>query len=78
MAQCIEFGRSRNVFQKQLSSDIKQINETDFVLVSADKTINMYKMSFEDCNKLLTENITKTYKKVANQIEIKLIWKQNL
>ena len=44
MAQCIEFGRSRNVFRKQLSSDIKQINETDFVLVSADKTTNMYKM----------------------------------
>ena len=48
MAQCTEFGRSRNVFQKQLSSDIKQINETDFVLVSADKTTNMYKMSLQD------------------------------
>ena len=45
MVRCIEFTRSHNVFQKQLATDIKQINETDFVLVSADKTTNMYKMS---------------------------------
>ena len=45
MVRCIEFRRSRNVFQKQLATDIKQINETDFILVSADKTTNMYDMS---------------------------------
>ena len=63
MVRCIEFRRSCNVFQKQLATDIKQINETSFVLVSADKTTNMYKMSVKDYSKLLTENITKTYKK---------------
>ena len=52
-----------NIFQKQLPTDIKRIKETDFVLVSADKTTNMYKMSVQDYNKLLTENITKTYRK---------------
>ena len=63
MVRCIEFRRSCNVFQTQLATDIKQINETSFVLVSADKTTNMYKMSVKDYSKLLTENITKTYKK---------------
>ena len=45
MVRCIEFRRSHNVFQKQLATDIKQINKTDFVLVSADKTTNMHKIS---------------------------------
>ena len=64
MVQSIEFRRSDNVFQKQPTTDIKQINETDFVLlISADKTTNMYKMSVQDQNKLLTENIIKTYNK---------------
>ena len=36
MVQCNQFRRSHNVFQKQLATDIKQIKETDFVLVSAD------------------------------------------
>ena len=78
MVRCIQFRSSRNVFQKQLATDIKQIKETDFVLVSADKTTNMYIMSVQEYHKLLTENITKTYKKVVNQIYVKLTWKQNL
>ena len=45
MVRCIELRCSHNVFHKQLTTDIKQINETDFVLVSADKTTNVYKMS---------------------------------
>ena len=49
MVQSIKFRRSDNVFQKQPTTDIKQINETDFVLlISADKTTNMYKMSVQD------------------------------
>ena len=63
MVRCIEFRLLRNAFQKQLATDIKQINETDFALVSADKTTNMYEMSAQYYNKLLTGNITKTYKK---------------
>ena len=41
MVRCIELRCSHNVFHKQLTTDIKQINETDFVLVSAYKTTNM-------------------------------------
>ena len=35
-------------------------------------------MSVKDYNKLLTENITKTYKKVVPQIYVKLTSKQDL
>ena len=64
MVRCIEFRLSYNVFQKQLATDIKQINKTNFVLVSADRTTtNMYKISVQGYNKLLTEKVTKTYKK---------------
>ena len=44
IVQCIEFRHSRNIFQKQLATDRKQINETDSLLVSTDKITNMHKM----------------------------------
>ena len=58
--QCIEFRQTCDVFQKQLARYIKQVKETDFVLVSGYKTRNMYKISARDYNNLLTENIPKT------------------
>ena len=66
MVRSIEFTQSCNVFQSQLATDIKQIKGTDFVLVSADKIANMYKMSVQNYNKILRENVIKSYKKVAN------------
>ena len=46
MVRCIEFRLSCNVFQKQLATDIKHIKETNFVLVSADKTQTCIKCQF--------------------------------
>ena len=60
LLRCIQFRRSRNVFHKQLATYMKESSETVFALVSADETKSMYKMSVQDYNKLLTENITKT------------------
>ena len=59
----ISFSNHRNTFQKKLSSDIKEIRNSKSVLVAADKTTNIYKMSPESYRKLLTDNITKEYKK---------------
>ena len=59
LLRCIQFRRSRNVFHKQLATYMKESSEAVFVLVSADETKSMYKMSVQDYNKLLTENITK-------------------
>ena len=58
--------------QKQLSKDIKQMKESNSVYVSADKTTKMYKLPVDNYNKILTENITKTYKKSDPSIVCKI------
>ena len=61
--QKIEFRKVNNEFQKKLARDVKSIKQNKNLLVSADKTTNLYEMKKEDYSKLLQENITKTYKK---------------
>ena len=59
----IEFRPVRNNFLSKLKNDIKNINNTPEILVNADKSSNIYKLSKDDYNKYMLENITKTYKK---------------
>ena len=65
MIQNIKFSDPRHVpaFQKQLSKDAKNIKNSTDLYVPADKTTNLYKVSKENYQKLLHDNITKTYKK---------------
>ena len=63
MVHNIEFRPVRNNFLSKLKDDVKVINNTKEVLVSADKSTNTYKINKNAYNKYLTENITKTYKK---------------
>ena len=55
--------------EEKKHEDIKKIEESPYLLIFADKTSNIYKMKPEDHRKLLTENITKTYKKAPERIE---------
>ena len=57
----IQFRSIRNKFLSKLSKDIKSINKTKELLVNADKSTNIYKMSKQDYRKHLRNNITKTY-----------------
>ena len=66
LIRSIEFKKTRNPFQKQLTKDLKEIKKSDKIYVPADKTSNIYKVSPDEYAKLLTENITKTYKKTTN------------
>lgn len=59
----IKFQPIRNKFQHQIKSDIKKITQSKEVFVKADKSDNFYKISKEEYDKLLLENITKDYKK---------------
>ena len=68
MVRSIEFRHLSDEFQKQLTADIKKINETKSLIIPADKTTNMYSMSVDDYQKLLTENISSTYKKCDDAI----------
>ena len=49
---------------KLMHEDIKNVNSSKNVFVFADRTTNVYETDPESYKKLLTENITKTYKLV--------------
>ena len=57
----------RHKENNKLKSDVLKINESNEIIVAADKTNNMYKMSYENYDKLLSENITQKYKKEKHQ-----------
>ena len=63
MIESIKFRSSQNEFQKKLKEDIKLINSSKNILLSADKTQNFYEIKKEDYEKIIHENVTKTYKK---------------
>ena len=58
----IKFRDTKNHFQETLANDLKKINSSGKILVFADKTRNIYETSLDTSNKLLHDNITKTYK----------------
>ena len=68
MVRTVKFNNYRDNFQSQLRADIANINTSQNVLIPADKTNNLYDMKPETHNKLLNENITKSYKKAPERI----------
>jgi len=66
MIRSVKFRHVYNTFQDKLSSDIKlKITNSDSIIVPADKSSNFYKMDKESYDRLLTNKITKTYKKIS-------------
>ena len=59
----IEFRPIRNKLLSKLSKHIKSIKKTKELLINADKSTNIYKISIEDYQKHLRNSITRTYKK---------------
>ena len=62
----IQFTSHRNAFQQQLNRDVREIINSNDVLIPADKTPNLYRMGGDIYMKLLDDNVTKSYKK-ANE-----------
>ena len=62
MIENIEFRNINEPFMKTLEKDKRRIQSSTNVFISADKTRNLYEMKPTTYEKLLTENITKTYK----------------
>ena len=69
MARSVEFQNQPNLFQQKLTADVNSIGSSPNMLVSADKTNNLYEISTENYNKLLLVNVTKSYKKVPETLE---------
>ena len=65
----IKFKRHQSEFQKKLARDVKEIKSSKQVYVPADKSTKIYTMSKEHHQKMLTENITKTYNKASDTLK---------
>ena len=63
MVQNIEFKKVTSNFQVRLSDDVRNSKKNPKLLIPADRTNNLYELTADENNKLLTENISKTYKK---------------
>ena len=72
MLQYLKFRSVYNNFQNKLKNNIRNINSSNKVIVFADKSRNLYKLDKESHKKLLTENVTKSYRK-ADEHSINLI-----
>ena len=65
----VKFIHNTNSFQKKLRAGITEIKDSRNIYVFADKTNNVYRMSTSEHNKLLKENVTKTYKKGLEKLQ---------
>ena len=54
-------------FQQDLKKDISSIKNEERLFVKADKSVNFYKLDVPEYNRLLNDNITKTYKKAEKK-----------
>ena len=67
MIKNIKFKNVNNSFQSQLNEDIKQIKRDSQIFLPVDKSCKICKIDRATYEKLLHENITKTYKKKDNK-----------
>ena len=63
MMKSVEFKNTKNKFQYKLENDLEKIRKSGKVAVPADKTTNLYLLNRAQYEKLLQNNVTKTYKK---------------
>ena len=63
MIESIKFRSSQNRFRKKLKEDLKLINSSKTIFLSADKTQSFYEIPKDDYEKIIHENVTKKYKK---------------
>ena len=59
----IEFRHTTNDFQDRMKQDIRNIKQSGQLVVSADKSTNLYKMDKDEYTNHLQNNITRAYKK---------------
>ena len=61
----IKFNPFKSQFQQQMDKDLKELKTGNNVVVEADKTTNLYKVSVTKYRELLQNNVTKDYKIAA-------------
>ena len=68
MVKNIKFRKVHDEFQDSLREDIKRINNSTKALIFADKTTNLYELEKTQCDNLLHNSITSTYKKADEKV----------
>ena len=68
LVEKIEFRKISDPFQDMLQTDIRKIRNSADIIVPADKTGNLYKMRTEQYEKLLRDNVTKSYKPAPDRL----------
>ena len=68
----LKFRKIKSNFQRQLNEDIRVIKRSNEVLVFADETSYIYKLDTDEYQKLTTEAVTSTCKKVPDKINDKI------
>ena len=63
LTQNLEFRTHTNEFMEELGKDLEKVNNTDKIIVNADKTSNKYLVEKDDYRKLLEKNVQNDYKK---------------
>ena len=58
MIESIKFRSSQDEFQKKLKEDIKLINSSKNIFLSADSTKNLYEITKEYYEKIIDESVT--------------------
>ena len=69
----LKFRKLNNNFQEKMKCDILYIESSPNLL--ADKTSNIHKETWQEYNKLLKDNIMKSYNKSTDQL---LIWRRKI
>ena len=64
----VNFRHVNNEFMTELERDKRKIESSTNIFVPADKTRNYYEMHPSDYKKLLTQNVTKSYKHAQEHI----------
>ena len=64
MVRKIGFKNVKLLFHEQLQNDVKSIRQEPKLSIPADKRNNLYRLAIDEYKKLLTENISKCYKKI--------------
>ena len=62
LIESVSFRKVNDPFLNTLKKHIQKVNSSENVFIFADKTRNLYEASPSTYNKLLAENITKSYK----------------
>ena len=65
----IKYRNVNSNFQGKLKSDISKIRSSANMFIFPHETNNIYEMKPQDHEKLIMENITKTYQKVTEKLE---------